>query len=200
MDRSYDLTATGATGLSRPPRLGMLGMWLFLASEVVLFGALVVAYLLLAASASGWPRPADFLSVPLGAANCLVLLFSSVTMVRAWWALRRGDVVSFEMHLGWTNVLGGVFLGIKAVEWAMKLSQQILSSDRTFLVLYLTLTGLHAVHVLGGLAVNVWFWRAGRRLHAADAGLLEDRIEIAGIYWHFVDLVWLVLFVVLYLR
>lgn len=199
MDRSFHL-AGGTSELSRPPRLGKLGMWLFLASEVMLFGSLVVAYLLLAASAEAWPRPAEFLNVPLGAVNCLVLLVSSVTMVRAWAALHRGDVASFERQLGWTNVLAGLFLGVKAAEWGMKLSHQILASDRTFLVLYLTLTGLHAVHVVAGLAVNLWFWRSGRRLFAADPGLLEDRIEIAGIYWHFVDLVWLVLFAVLYLR
>lgn len=183
-----------------PVRFGRLGIWLFLASEVMLFGSLVVTYLLLSASAGDWPRPSAFLNVPLGAANCLVLLVSSVTMVLAWWGLHQGEVEVFERQLGLTNVLAVVFLGIKAVEWGLKLSHQILSSDRTFLTLYMTLTGLHAVHVIAGLGVNVWFWRRGRALFAADRGLLEDRIEIAGIYWHFVDLVWLVLFVVLYLR
>ena len=185
-----DVTATGIPSAK-------LGMWVFLASEVMFFAGLFTTYVVLRMGHPAWPGPAGHLSVPLGTINTFVLICSSMTIVMALAASERGAAAALRGWLGLTIALGGVFLGIKSFEYAAKFSHHIFPSTNVFWSCYYTLTGLHALHVIGGMGLNLWvlsltrassvWWRRGHLL------------ELAGLYWHFVDIVWIFLFPVLYL-
>ncbi len=176
-----------------------LGIWLFLASEVMLFGALFSSYILLRVGATDWPRGASILSVPLGALNTTFLITSSLTIILSWIALRMKDLPKFKIYMGVTILLALAFLGIKAYEYSLKFQHHLFPSKSTFMAVYFTLTGLHACHIIGGVIVNSYLWGPGSRMWKTDPERFTNRIEIAGLYWHFVDLVWLFLFPVLYL-
>lgn len=176
-----------------------LGLWLFLASEVMLFGALLSGYILLRFGSAEWPRGADYgLSVSLATVNTLILLVSSVTIVLARKALERGALERFRLHMGVTILAGLGFLAIKGFEYWSKFDQQLYPSTDNFLALYFTLTGIHVLHVVGGLAVHGYLWGPGLALWHARPRQCVNRVAAAGLYWHFVDLVWIVLFVVFY--
>ena len=180
-----------------------LGIWLFLASEVMLFGALFASYILLrvGAPAGTWPEGASILNVPLATLNTAVLISSSVTMVMAWASCMRHDFKKFRLYMGATVLFGVGFLVIKYIEYSSKLLHDppLLPSTSTFLAIYFTLTGLHALHVIGGMAVNAYFWGPGAKMWCTDHQQFTNRVETAGLFWHFVDLVWIFLFPVLYL-
>ena len=183
------------TGLTNPK----LGIWLFLASEVMLFGSLFSAYALLRTGATSWPEQSTIVSVPLATLNTLVLISSSVTMVMAWSSLqaRRPDL--FRRYMGLTLLLGAAFLVVKGVEYGDKLAHGLVPATDNFLGLYFTMTGLHAVHVIGGMLVNAYLLGPGFRMWRSEPARFTNRVEVAGIYWHFVDVVWIFLFPVLYL-
>ena len=174
-----------------------LGMWLFLASEVMFFTGLIAAYIVLRMSHPAWPGPEGHLSKALGGLNTFILLCSSATMVLAFVEAQRGRQGALRMQLGWTIVLGMAFLGIKAYEYSTKLSHGIAPSTNVFWSCYYTLTGFHALHVLGGIIANGWLFirTLQGRIHLASA----YKLELAGLYWHFVDIVWLFLFPLVYL-
>ena len=176
-----------------------LGIWLFLSSEVMLFGALFSSYVLLRVGAVSWPYGSSILNVPIATFNTLALITSSVTMVMAWASLKIKDFNKYKLYLAATIALGFVFLIVKAFEYNAKFSHHLFPKTNTFLAIYFTLTGLHGVHVLGGIIVNSYFWGPGSRMWQSDPDRLTNRIEVAGLYWHFVDLVWIFLFPVLYL-
>lgn len=176
-----------------------LGIWLFLASEVMLFGALFSSYIMLRVGATNWPHGSTVLNVPIGAFNTLVLICSSVTMVMAWASLRLNDFKKFKLYLGLTIALALVFLVVKAFEYGAKFEHHLYPSHSTFMAIYFTLTGLHALHIIGGVIVNAYFWGPGSKLWKTKPEQFTNRIEVAGLYWHFVDLVWIFLFPVLYL-
>jgi heme/copper-type cytochrome/quinol oxidase subunit 3 len=183
------------TGLTNPK----LGIWLFLASEVMLFGSLFSSYALLRTGAPSWPEQSTVVSVPLAAVNTVILISSSVTMVMAWAAIDAGRLARYRLFMGLTLLLGAGFVGVKAVEYADKLSHGLVPATDNFLGLYFTMTGLHAVHVIAGMVVNAYLLGPGLRLWKTDARRFTNRVEVAGIYWHFVDVVWIFLFPVLYL-
>lgn len=176
-----------------------LGIWLFLSSEVMLFGALFSAYILLRTGGSNWPSGASVLSVPLGAFNTAVLIASSITMVLAWAALKENNFRKFKMSLGATIFLAILFLCVKAYEYSLKFGHHMYPGTSTFLAIYFVMTILHALHIIGGLAVNIYLWGPGSEMWTTHPRRFTNRIEIAGLYWHFVDLVWIFLFPVLYL-
>lgn len=176
-----------------------IGIWLFLASEVMLFGALFSSYILLRVGATEWPRGHDILSVPIATFNTAVLIFSSFTMVMSWASLERKDFKKYKMYLGLTILCGLIFLVVKAFEYNAKFSHHLYPSSSTFLAIYFTLTGLHGIHVLGGVIVNSYHFGPGSKFWEKDPKRLISRIEVSGLYWHFVDLVWIFLFPVLYL-
>jgi cytochrome c oxidase subunit III len=267
-----------------------LGVWLFLASEVMLFGALFSSYILLRLGAPHWPIGSTILNVPIGAFNTVVLISSSVTMVMAWASLKMNNVAKYRLFMGLTILCALLFLCVKAFEYGQKfgtdeakgaehaaagvhattsyfmafwsniwhnyigafkapgiavkifpvlltlglvlfvikgwkralmaagfvavfsfiiltLFQMGVGSSRhyypprhsTFMAIYFTLTGLHGIHVIGGIIVNSFFWGPGVRMWQTEPERFTNRIEIAGLYWHFVDLVWIFLFPVLYL-
>ena len=177
-----------------------LGIWLFLASEVMLFGALFSSYILLRTGAAVWPHGREMgLSVPLATLNTLVLIGSSVTMVMAWASLKLKDFGKFRLFMGLTILAAVGFMVIKAIEYHHKFEVGNFPSKNTFLAIYFTLTGLHGLHVLGGMIVNGYLWGPGAKMWKTDPERFTNRIEVAGLYWHFVDLVWIFLFPTLYL-
>lgn len=177
------------------------GVWLFLASEVMLFGALFSAYIFMriGAAPGAWPLGADVLNVPMGATNTVILIGSSVTVVLAWAALKANDFSKFKQMLGITLLCSLLFMVIKSIEYYSKFSHGIAPSTNTYYAIYFTMTGLHALHVIGGLIVLGYFWGPGAKMWKTQPDRFTNRIEVAGLYWHFVDLVWIFLFPVLYL-
>lgn len=176
-----------------------LGVWLFLASEVMLFGGLFSSYVLLRVGADSWPHGADILNVPLATLNTMILIASSVTMVMSWASLMAHNFSRYRLYMGLTILLGFGFMIVKGFEYGAKFSHGLLPGNSTFLAIYFTLTGLHGLHVLGGMIVNGYLWLTGARMWRSDPQRLTNRVEVAGLYWHFVDLVWIFLFPLLYL-
>lgn len=185
-----------------------IGVWLFLASEIMLFGGLFSAYIFLRIGAPAWPgeiasveyaRASDILNVPLATLNTMVLIGSSVTMVMSWASLAMNRFDRYRLYMGATIALGVVFLVIKAFEYGAKFDHHLLPAEHNFLAIYFAMTGLHALHVIGGIVVNAYFWGPGAKMWKTNPKQFTNRIEIAGLYWHFVDLVWIFLFPTIYL-
>lgn len=179
---------------------GKLGIWLFLASEVMLFGSLFSTLILLRTGAAGaWPEASQVLNVPLAAINTVLLIASSVTVVLAWANLQLRDFAKGQRYLWITILLACGFLVLKSIEYGTKFSHGITPATNTFYAIYFTMTGLHALHVIGGIVVFLWFVGPGRSLWKTNWEQYTGRIECSGLYWHFVDLVWIFLFPSLYL-
>ena len=177
-----------------------LGVWLFLASEVMLFGALFSSYILLrTGGGASFLVGHDALNIPLAFVNTLVLIFSSVTIVMSWASLRLRDFAKFRLWMGLTILCALAFLVIKAFEYGAKFEHHLYPSTSNFLGIYFTLTGLHALHVIGGVIVNGYLWGPGAKMWQSEPERFTNRVETAGLYWHFVDLVWIFLFPALYL-
>lgn len=179
-----------------------LGIWVFLASEIMLFGGLFSAYvfLRLAAPEGDFAYWGSKLNVPLATVNTLVLISSSMTVIMSWASLKMKDFNKYKLYMGLTLLLSLIFLCIKYVEYTSKFHHGYFPSSSTFLAIYFTLTGLHGLHILGGMVVMTYFWLpVGNKMWHTDPDHFTDRIEIAGLYWHFVDLVWIFLFPILYL-
>ena len=198
MEIPYSVQPRPDTGLSN----GKLGIWLFLASEVMLFGALFSTYIFLRVAAPVWPpENSPELSVGLAMTNTFVLIASSVTMVMCWAALKLNRFSNFKMWIQLTILLAFAFMVIKGIEYGSKFSHEppYLPSTNIFTALYFTLTGLHGLHVIGGLVCLIYFAGPGAKMWETEPERFTGRIEIVGLYWHFVDLVWIFLFPVLYL-
>jgi cytochrome c oxidase subunit 3 len=242
-----------------------LGLWLFLASEVMLFGALFSSYILLRIGSEVWPQ--GQLSVPMGTLNTFVLILSSISVVMAWAALKVKDFSKFKLWQGVTVLLALLFLTVKSFEYHDKFTHYFVQTQDgramtghlegkpfnlnltrlkaapnppaeivfhpdaakdahsvgthpepvkipvaaitkleafgpwrgTFFAIYFVLTGLHALHVLGGIIVLGYLWGPGSRMWHSEPERFTNRIEVAGLYWHFVELVWIFLFPTLYL-
>ena len=195
MDIPYTVKNRPATGLYN----GKLGVWLFLASEVMLFGGLFSAYIFLRTGVDSWPLGTEYLDVPLATLNTLFLITSSVTMVMSWASLKLNDFKKFKLYSGVTLFLALAFLVVKYFEYTHKFHVGYLPSTNNFLGIYFTMTGLHVLHIIGGMIVIFYYWMPGAKMWEVDPERFTNRIEIVGLYWHFVDLVWIFLFPVLYL-
>jgi cytochrome c oxidase subunit III len=193
MDIPYTVETRPDTGLAN----GKLGVWLFLASEVMLFGALFSTYIILRSGSEEWPH--GELNVWLGMFNTFVLIGSSVTMVMAWASLKMHDWSKHRLFLSLTLLLSAVFLVVKYFEYADHFAKGEGPWHSTFLAIYFTLTGLHGIHILGGMAVMGYLLGPGAKMYKTHPEQFTNRIEYTGLYWHFVDLVWIFLFPVLYL-
>ena len=185
---------------------GKLGTWLFLASEVMLFGALFSTYILLkltapAEGAAAWPTHQErHLSWVVGGINTLVLIISSVTMVMAWASLKMNNLSKARIYLGITLALATLFLVFKLfLEYIPHWHDGYTTSHSNFFGLYYTMTGLHGLHIVGGIIVIGYFLLPGASLWHKNPEYYTNRIECTGLYWHFVDLVWIFLFPTLYL-
>ncbi len=185
---------------------GKFGTWLFLASEVMLFGALFSSYLLLRVGApaegpGAWLSHEEaHLNWRIGALNTLVLILSSMTMVMAWVALKLGNLANGRVLLSATVGLALVFIIVKlAFEYIPHVKHGYVPAHSNYFALYYTMTGLHALHIIGGIVVIAYFIGPGSKLWHKNPEYYTNRIECTGLYWHFVDLVWIFLFPVLYL-
>ena len=168
----------------------------------MLFGGLFSAYIFLRIAAP----PGDFeywaskLSVPMATVNTMVLISSSVSMVMAWASLKLKDFSKYKMYMGITLLCSAIFMVIKYFEYTSKFSHDIFPSTSNFMAIYFTLTGLHGLHILGGVIVMLYFYLpVSHKLWEEQPEHFTNRIEALGLYWHFVDLVWIFLFPVLYL-
>lgn len=269
MDIPYTVKARPDTGLFN----AKVGIWLFLASEVMLFGALFSSYILLRVGAVSTNWPHGLLNIPIGTFNTTVLITSSITVVMAWASLKMGNFRKFRMYQAVTILCALGFLGIKSFEYRdkfthyevwktdgtrmtghlegtpwfwnektlekKKLDSITMHPDRTyyfeahkkgdaaegaehphevkipaseikrlsafvpahstFFGIYFGLTALHALHVLGGAIVIGALWGPLAKMWKTEPERFTNRIEVSGLFWHFVDLVWIFLFPVLYL-
>jgi len=179
---------------------GKLGIWLFLASEVMLFGALFSTLILLRTSTRDWPHGWEAgLSIPLATVNTFVLIASSVTVVLAWANLRLGELKKAKIFLFLTLLCGLGFMVIKTIEYTTKFSHGLYPSTNNFYATYFVLTGLHGLHVVGGMVVFAYLLLTADKWYAEKRDQFTNRVEVTGLYWHFVDLVWIFLFPILYL-
>ncbi|MDW8309826.1 MAG: heme-copper oxidase subunit III [Verrucomicrobiales bacterium] len=267
MDIPYTTQARPDTGVYN----AKVGVWLFLASEVMLFGALFSAYILLRVGALPADWPHGLLNIPIGTFNTAVLITSSVTVVMAWASLKMGRFDRFKIFQTITVLCALAFLGVKTFEYRDKFTHYevwktdgsrltghiegkpaFLTLDKlkdakvekihfvpdphhyaegrlaarkhdvehkpveipvsdikrlsafvpahsTYFAIYFTLTGLHALHVLGGAIVIAYLLGPGSRMWFTEPERFINRVETSGLFWHFVDLIWIFLFPVLYL-
>lgn len=279
MDIPYTVLPRRDTGLYN----AKLGIWLFLASEVMLFGALFSSYVLLRVGAVPGAWPHGLLNVPVGTINTLVLICSSVTVVLSWAALKANNFAKYKKIQLVTVLCACMFVCIKSYEYYDKFThyevvmkdgrvidghlvakeggQQVVNGIKqppefivlhgvefpadakaagmakvplleslekhgghhlehkefkipwsetkkvqnygpwhnTYLAIYFTMTALHALHVIGGAAVIFWIWGPGAAMWKTDPERYTNRVEVSGLFWHFVDLVWIFLFPILYL-
>jgi len=148
-----------------------------------------------------WPAGTDYLDVPLATLNTLFLISSSVTMVMSWASLKLNDFKKYKLYTLITLLFAFGFLVIKYFEYSAKFAHNppYLPSTNNFLGIYFTMTGLHVLHIIGGILVIGYFYGPGSKMWDSEPERFTNRIEIVGLYWHFVDLVWIFLFPVLYL-
>lgn len=290
MEIPYTVTARPDTGLWN----AKVGIWLFLASEVMLFGGLFSAYVFLRLDAAPGDWPHGLLNVPVGTMNTAILIASSVTVVMAWASLKMRKFARYKFYMAITILCGVIFLAVKlAYEWPekfvhfgvhikasalekyepylgnkhllekgheprnkitghlhnpearrdpniheyeialdqvnadptnpasdrphfwpvhatdkiahvdkkdVKLAGMFLPNFNTYFATYFTITGLHGLHVLGGVLVFIYLWLpVGANLYKRNPEHLANRVEVAGLFWHFVDLVWIFVFPLFYL-
>jgi cytochrome c oxidase subunit 3/cytochrome o ubiquinol oxidase subunit 3 len=181
------------TGLSHTK----LGIWLFLASECLLFGALISTYVLYRGRSSDGPFPADVFDIPYTSVSSFVLLASSLTMVLALSAAQQRDAGRMRLWLLTTALLGMTFVGGQVYEFTVFYEEGLKLSTNLFGTTFYVLTGFHGVHV----TVGVLMLLSLVGLSSVER-LPEDPsfpVEMVGLYWHFVDIVWIVIFTVVYL-
>jgi len=274
MEIPYTVEPRQDTGLFN----AKVGIWLFLASEVMLFGALFSSYILLRVGAEPGAWPHGLLNVWLGMANTIVLIVSSITVVMSWASLKMKQFSAYKKYQSVTIVCALIFLCIKSYEYHDKFTHYAVDMNpgavvtfeggkqetlkpgdsidghfledtkdklvihghivnqaeaakvthawqeaeikleeitikpadvkykesygpwhNTYTAIYFTLTGLHALHVIGGALVIGFIWGPGAAMWKTDPERYTNRVEVSGLFWHFVDLVWIFLFPVLYL-
>lgn len=281
MEIPYTTTPREDTGLYN----AKVGIWLFLASEVMLFGALFSSYILLRVGADWWPAPRSILNIPIGTFNTAILIISSVTVVMAWASLKMNRLDRFKIYQGVTILCALLFVGIKSYEYSekwmhyevwmkdgqnysghievngkknpmfythnqlasenvaeisftkdarkygeplpakgqaeahaapvaehgahgetvviktadIKRLSAMVPAHSTYFAIYFTMTGLHALHVIGGALVMFYLWVTSGVWFKQHPEQFTNRIEVSGLFWHFVDLVWIFLFPILYL-
>ena len=179
-----------------------LGMWLFLASEIMMFGAFIAAYVVLWTSApvqieGGPPTAFDkhHLSWKIACFNTAVLILSSFTMVRSVHAISKGNRGKCEDYMIATAALGALFLCVKAYEYSLKFGDNIGPDTNVFYGCYFLMTGFHGIHVLVGVILLIWCAFYVKRMDQHHYAVVEN----LALYWHFVDLVWIFLFPIVYL-
>src|ERR1700676_1887543 len=181
-----------------PGNTAKLGMRVFRGGGAMAFGAGIAAYGALRWYNVNWPNPADWLGITLTAVMTFILICSSLTMVEALSAAQHGNMRRMRFFLGLTVLGGLIFLGCQASEWHHLIWGEGLSIKTSlFSATFFILTGFHGMHVSGGVVylATLLFRSFGKEASAHEAKLLE----VAGLYWHFVDLVWILIFTFVYL-
>jgi heme/copper-type cytochrome/quinol oxidase subunit 3 len=176
---------------------GKIGIWLFLASEVMFFTGLIGAYIVLRFGQNEWPNPVLWLNVPLTAANTFLLICSSVTLVWGLQGVQAGSRSQGFWGLFLTTLFGALFVGVQAYEYYHLFADGVRPDANLFGSCFYVMTGFHGFHVFCGvvamavLTVMHMLGKFGPKDFAA--------VELTGLYWHFVDLVWIILFAIVYL-
>jgi len=195
MNQTFAPHSSEATSLGVDNR--KLGVWTLLGSEAVFFSALIVTYIVMRGKSVSGPLPHEALDVPLTAVNTFVLICSSLTMVTALAAIQRGDTRGLRGWLIATALLGLGFLSGQATEFSMLFRHGLSLSSNLFGATFFTLTGFHGAHVFAGV-----IWISFVLTRAFRGGVTQENhmaVELVGLYWHFVDLVWIIIFTVVYL-
>jgi len=181
------------TGLSDNKLL----MWVFLGSECLLFGGLISTYLIYRSRFAAGPAPGDIFDIPFTSVSSFVLLMSSLTMVLALSALQRGDIRNNRLWLLTTALLGSLFIGGQVYEFTTFLREGLGYTTSPFSSAFFTLTGFHGVHVSVGIVMIMSLYVSSLRGNLRRES--AETVEIVGLYWHFVDVVWILIFTVIYL-
>ena len=174
-----------------------IGMWTFIGSECLLFGSLISTYLVYHGKSVAGPTTREILNIPLTSISTFVLLMSSLAMVLALAAVTRGDTLWTRVWLATTAVLGFVFLGFQAYEFTAFVHEGLTLQVNLFGSTFFVLTGTHGAHVAVGV-----LWLVSLLVRSFQGKLGPEKalnVELAGLYWHFVDVVWIVIFTVVYL-
>ncbi|MCU1353634.1 MAG: cytochrome c oxidase subunit [Acidimicrobiales bacterium] len=190
---SHGLSHATSTGISNEK----LAMWTFLGSECLLFGGLISTYLLYKDKAVHGPRPKDLYAIPFTSVSSFVLLMSSLTMVLAVSAIQRGDHRALRSWLATTALLGAVFISGQVYEFTVFVKEGLGFTTNAAGSAFFTLTGFHGVHVTLGIVMLI-----STLVLSLRGRLPQERaeaVEIVGLYWHFVDVVWILIFTVVYL-
>jgi heme/copper-type cytochrome/quinol oxidase subunit 3 len=182
-------TTRSAAGLPT----GRLAVWWVIASEVVIFGGLLASYIMHRLAHDAWAQQAAHTNMWIGAFNTWVLLTSSLCAVLGHKAAESGDGPKAARMLYYTMLGGATFIAVKAYEWTSEITHGFTITSSTFWSFYYTAAGLHALHVIAGVVIMAFVAADARR------NLELHRVELIGIYWHFVDIVWIFLFPLLYI-
>jgi heme/copper-type cytochrome/quinol oxidase subunit 3 len=174
-----------------------MAMWAFLGSECLLFGALISTYFLYRGRSVSGPKPKDIYDIPYTSVSSFVLLMSSLTMVLALSAIQRGDHRRLRVWLAATALLGASFIAGQIYEFTAFIREGLTIKTNLFGSSFFVLTGFHGVHVTLGIVMLLSL--VGLSLRGNITKEKSEVIEIAGLYWHFVDIVWIVIFTVVYL-
>ena len=202
VEHAHDLGVGPAEAPLTPESWGKLGMWIFLAGDAMSFGSLLAGYGALRYSSPDWPNPAETLGIGMTAGMTFLLICSSVTMVKALSAVKHGDVAKMRNFLLLTILGGLIFLGCQAYEWTHLIDQGVGLTGNPFGAslfgtTFFVLTGFHGCHVFGGVLYLSCICAQGiRGRYTAES---HNPVEIVGLYWHFVDLVWILVFTFVYL-
>ena len=175
-----------------------LGMWVFLLSEVMFFTALIGSYIILRfGHPEAWAAPGKVLNIPVTAVNTFLLICSSVTMVKAYAGAVDGKQEALKLWLVLTVIIGASFVGIQVYEYFHLIEKGFIPSQGLYGSTFYTMTGFHGFHVtMGVLCMMFVTWKAFRGAYSAHD---YRGVEVIGLYWHFVDLVWIILFTIVYL-
>ena len=190
---AIDHTLKTSTGLDNRKLL----MWLFLGSECLFFGSLIATYLLYRNRSTVGPYPDDLFDIPFTSVSSFVLLMSSVAMVLALAAIQRGDQRGLRIWLATTALLGILFLSGQAFEFTEFHREGLGLDVNLFGTTFFLLTGFHGAHVTVGVLILLSLFAMALRGRLTQAKSLN--VELAGLYWHFVDVVWIVIFTLVYL-
>jgi heme/copper-type cytochrome/quinol oxidase subunit 3 len=186
-----------------PESWGKLGMWIFLVGDAMGFGGLLAGYGALRYSSDNWPEPAAVLGIQLTAVMTFLLICSSVTMVKGLASIQAGRPAAMRNFLLLTALGGAIFLCFQAYEWTHLISHKHITltgnpyGSPLFGTTFFILTGFHGLHVLSGVIYLVVVALQGMRGRFSADNF--NGVEIAGLYWHFVDLVWILIFTFVYL-
>ena len=197
VEDSAEEAAIGAHGSSTGISNEKLAMWVFLGSDCLLFGALISTYLLLRHRSVSGPTPEEIFDIPFTSVSSFVLLMSSLTMALAVGAIHRGELRRCRTWLLTTALLGGTFIGGQVYEFTSFVHHGLGYTTNIFGSAFFTLTGFHGVHVSVGIMFLMALFVMSLR-GKIDQSKAET-VEIFGLYWHFVDIVWIVIFTVVYL-
>lgn len=190
---THPVAVETSTGLDHRKLL----IWTFLASECFFFGSLIATFLVYRNKSVVGPYPEEILDIPVTSVSTFVLLTSSLAMVLALAAIRRGDQRGTKVWLFTTALLGLTFLGFQGFEFNSFAHEGLTPRANVFGSIFFTLTGFHGAHVTVGVIWLLSLWTMALRGELPQRESLK--VELAGLYWHFVDIVWIVIFTVVYL-